>query len=1053
MKSSVKLLMVIFLGVFSYLATSSMALAQGGGAGTILGTVHDPSGAVVPGATIAVRDTAKGLVVRTLTSSSEGRYVAPFLIPSTYDITVEHAGFAKLVRSGIDLRVGDSLEIDLALQVSASTQVVTVTEAAPLLETTKTESSQTMGKAMVENLPIDGHRWDRLALLTPGVTNDGDYGLVSFRGISGLYNNNMVDGANNNQAFFSEARGRTRVAYSYSMDSIQEFQVTDSNFSPDFGQAAGGLVNAVTKSGTNQWHGDAFEYLRQFKMDALDPLSKSRGVDVKPVKTQNQFGGSAGGPLIKDKLFFFGTYDGFRKSFPFAVVTYDAKFFSVPCPAAASANQCSAARGFLQSQEGKFPRQGNQDIYFSKFDYEISANNRLTGGLNWHNWTAPNGYLTSTSITSSNQANGLDAVRDRFLVLRLSTALSSNLANEFVFQYGKDLEFDTTNAPGPSVSIYNGPTYGETSALPRPEFPDERRWQFTDNVSLIHGSHTLKAGFDLNAIHEVLANLYQGGGAYSYTGTSTTAFQSYVLDVFGIDAGDGKTGKHYNSFVQAYDPITGVGKDDFWNKDYAAYLQDSWKARRNITINLGLRYDVQAIPQPPKPNTASPLLTLYTSTIKVAKNHFGPRIGIAWQPTAKTVVRLGYGLAFAKTSNSTFYDTRVENGVYQITYSCKATSSCAPTFPNLIFTPPGPTPAAPFAGALTPQVVNTNPTATTTVLHGQSPDFTNPLVHMGELTIQRQLPGQTMVTASYLFSRGQRLPVFVDSNLAPATSTNSYDVIDSAGNTLQRITLPFYTNRLNPSVGAILTGNSVLNSWYHALVISVRRNYSHGIALLANYTYSKTIDDGQTIGTYGTFSGTDIPLDPYNQRLEYGLSDLDQRNRFVVSTIWDPPSGGITNRPLHAILNGFRFSGTGTFSAGFPVTGTVSGYPSGLDWGLTGGEISAYGTSTGGRIPYVGRNTSPGPPLKVVDFRVARQFKLSERFTLDMLWEAFNLFNHTNVTDVNYTAAYYDAAGKYACGGHTNACLEPNASFLTPYATGNTLYGARQMQVSMKLSF
>jgi hypothetical protein len=785
----------------------------------------------------------------------------------------------------------------------------------------------------------------------------------------------------------------------------------------------------------------------------MDSLSKARGIDVKPVKTQNQFGGSAGGPLIKDKLFFFGTYDGFRKSFPIGVVTYDANFFSkATCPAAATADQCSQAKGYLQSLTGTFPRQGNQDIYFGKFDYQINDSNHLSGGLNWHNWNAPNGIQTGTTITTSNLSNGLDAVRDRFLVLRLGSALSSNLANEFVFQYGKDFEFETPNSGGPYVSIYNGPSYGEPSYLPRTAFPDEHRWQFTDNLSIVHGRHTLKTGVDFNAIHEVLINLYGGGGYYSYSGSAS--FTNYVLDVFGIDAGDGNTGRHYSSFNQAYDAITGVGKDDFWNNDYAAYVQDSWKARPNLTINLGLRYDVQTIPQPPKPNTAAPLLTYYTSTIRVAKNHFGPRIGIAWQPLRNTVVRLGYGLAFAKSNNSMFYDTRVENGVYQTTYSCPYYSSCAPTFPNLLFTPPGPAPAAPFAGALAPQIIDTNPTAGSAVVHGQVPDFSNPLVHMGELTIQRQLPGQTTVTASFLFSRGQRLPVFRDANLAPATTTATYDVTDSSGNTLQTVTLPFYTQRIDPSVGAIVAGYSVLNSWYNALVVSVRKRYSHGLSLLANYTYSKTIDNGQVIGTYGTFGGTNVPLDPYNQQLEYGLSDLDQRNRFVISSIWEPPFSNISNRALHAVLNGFRFSGTGTFSSGFPVTGMVSSYPyGGVDWGLTGGDISATGGSTGGRIPYVGRNTFPGPPLKVVDFRVARQFKLTERFNLAMQWEAFNLFNHTNVASVNYTAAYYDAPGRYACSGHTNACIAANDSFLSPYATGNTLYGARQMQVSMKLSF
>jgi hypothetical protein len=241
------------------------------------------------------------------------------------------------------------------------------------------------------------------------------------------------------------------------------------------------------------------------------------------------------------------------------------------------------------------------------------------------------------------------------------------------------------------------------------------------------------------------------------------------------------------------DPITGVGKDDFHDNDYAGFFEDSWKVLPNLTLNLGVRYELQDVPAPPKPNTLTPLSTLYTSTLNIDKNNFGPRIGIAWAVTPKTVIRTGYGMFYGKTSNSTFYALRVENGVYQQTFNCTPTSCPQLAFPNLIFTPPGPAPQAPFAGALTPVVVPFSPPAGTQLAHGLVPDFVNPLVHEAEFTVEQQLPGNIAFSAGWLYSRGLHLPVFTDANIAPSTSTHTYDILNSANAITQTITLPFYT--------------------------------------------------------------------------------------------------------------------------------------------------------------------------------------------------------------------------------------------------------------------
>jgi hypothetical protein len=335
------------------------------------------------------------------------------------------------------------------------------------------------------------------------------------------------------------------------------------------------------------------------------------------------------------------------------------------------------------------------------------------------------------------------------------------------------------------------------------------------------------------------------------------------------------------------------------------------------------------------------------------------------------------------------------------------------------------------------------------------------MIHEGEVTFERQVISNMSFSAGYVFSRGLRLPTFVDSNIAPSTTNRSYDITNLAGATQSTVTAPFYTSRIDPT-GPVLSGYSDVNSWYNSMVLTLRKPMSHGLEFTVNYTLSRAIDGGQVAGFGGTFNGTDYIFDPKNRKLEWGTSDLDQRHRFVGSMVWSPGyARKISNKGLRFALDGWNFSTIVLASSGQPIQNgsssqvgaQINGFPSGgVDGGLTGGSVNNGGSAVGGRVAGP-RNPFYQPGVQNVDFRIGRQFPIGERVRLAIVGEAFNLFNFTNFYTVNVTQYNYSAAGAGACAGHTNNCLVANPAFLTPLTSNNSLSGARQLQISAKITF
>ena len=1124
--------------VLACTVSTGSAVAQTSGVGNISGTVTDNTGAAVPNAAVTIIDTDTG-ISRDVRANGQGEYLAQFLQPGHYEVIATSQGFGKVDRKDLVVNVGQTLTVDAALSAGDVSTQVQVTSEMPILDTDKTEVSQVIDQNLISSLPVNTRNWSAFVLNTPNVTPDGGSGLVSFHGISGLYNQNYVDGANNNQMLFSEARGRASGApYVYSIDSIKEFQAETSNYSVEFGQAAGGQVNAITKSGTNAIHGDLFYYLRYPTLNALDPETKftalyntsntaaAQFLLTQPVHQQQQYGGSVGGPIIKDRLFYFFTYDGFRKvgkalyyntnnitTTPTGTTSSTNVISPTQCSPFITSAQCIAAINFVNTNAFGAPtRLQKQDLFFPRIDWHISKRNDMFVDFNRANYGASYGYNQANTVSGGSPSqNGPTNYHERFLVAGLTTQLSDRTVNQIHFQLGRDLETAGENAPAPSVAI-GAFTYGMPNALPRVAEPDEKRFQFTDVVSTTRGRHTFKAGGDVNIVHEVMINLFQGGGVYAYSGSTNAAnFANYTADVFHGVAGDTDpyAGYHFTSLVQTTDilnPAGQAGKDDFYMKMFDGFVEDSWKVSPKFTLNAGVRYDIQITPPPIKNNTSltSPnfapngggFSAYYSSTIKNT-NRISPRVGFAFNPHEGTVIRGGYGIFSGLNQGSTYYAMRVENGVVQVNYNytgCASacTAATAATvglqFPNLPFTPPGPDVSGQLrpAGAPAPVILQGSQALGSQSFHGLDPNFVPPYAQEASLGFEQALPGKMSLAANYVGTRGMRLPVFIDANLRGQTPHGiaTYNVYSAPGVVSQQITTPVYTtqDRIIPALQGYNTGYSIANTWYNGLGVTVRRPFANGLEVLANYTWSHATDTGQVGGANGTFYGGDQPLDPNNLKRDNGNSDIDIRNRFVMSFVYQPRLF-MDNKLVKQIVDGFQFAGAETASGGQPIFLGMSGtvYSGGTGSYGSGGNIyggsisSSSGVASTGRPPQIGRNSIYLPGFNNLDMRVTRDIPIFERAKLSLSANAYNLLNHRIVTGVNSTQSQFLAAnasttpiagttftcsaGSIPTGSTLRGCIIPYIgssainNFGAQSSTSNSLYGARQMEFIARFTF
>jgi hypothetical protein len=1137
------------LAVFTLATAGSVAFGQSATTGAIGGTVTDSGGALLPATTIIVKAVDTGLV-RTTKSNGSGEYRVTELEPGTYVATFTADGFETYQANAIIVTVGSLASVSPSMKPGSVTNTVEVTDETPLMHTQDDAISTTIDQNAIDNLPINGRRWSNFALLTPGVVSNGDgFGLLSFRGISVLLNNSTVDGADNNQAYFSEERGRTRASYSVSQAAVQEFQVNASNYSAEYGRAAGGVINTVTKSGGNHVHGELFFYDRDNNLGAENPYTtlttQVAGTNnfitypYKPKDWRKQWGFGAGGALLRDKLFWFYSYDQSRRNFPgtarasnpaatFAPAdavlpggtactngTFNASTVGGDAYACKLANvfglsyQAGAAYytqglGVLSSFLGQVPRHSDQVLNFPRLDYQINDANRLTVQYNRLRFSAPAGVQTQASNFYGRSSFGNDFVKEDFGILRLSTVLNTSMVNSFLFQYGRDYEYESSQVSSPNEQPLNqtipsdplapaappdaqigylfdanGFDIGRVYFLERRALPNERRMQGEDIVTWSHGRHVMKAGLEVNRVFDYIDNLYQEGGSYSYD------YQwDFISDYLHATTGLGGTNytPQYFSFSQGF----GNPRLELATTDYAGFVTDDWRLTPRLSLTLGLRYEYEYIPANPIPNTTGSPYNTNTSPSGVPqtlnrpddRNNIGPRVGFSYNVygNGNTTLRGGYGIYYGRIINSNIIQSYLLSGGKnsQIDISATSSSLCTAQMP---IGSPQPSPLRfmyPNIFATASQFSSScGSTGYASTIAYLDKNLQNPKVDEVDLAIEQNLGHNTVFSMSYMGSFGRDMAAAVDQNVSTAVNpagSRNFEVINNVVTTPSTyVTLPhggkpvplidgslhsykMYCSVANSAQNCSGSNAGPFTGYYHVLDFKseVNSNY-HALAISVNHRYSNNFSmltnftwahalDDNPYLSTGYGTASEY-LDPLNPAGDYATSSLNVRHRFVAAATYRTNIPSLSSWKKEA-FNGWGFAPIVQMQNGLPYSPGINGSISGS---LYGGVLGAGGTP---RVPELGRNIYTMPKTAVVDLRISKSFYLNrgnERYRFEIMGEAFNLLNHQNITSVN-TTAYCITNGSPTIPSATSVCTPAQAgSFATNpsgyYLVANPAFG------------
>ncbi|MBI4462294.1 MAG: TonB-dependent receptor [Acidobacteria bacterium] len=852
--------------------------------GAITGTVYDPSGAVVPGAAIKIIHVATG-TERELTSGTDGRFSAPLLSPGEYRMEVSVSGFATSIVRGVRLAVGQELIQDINLQVAAVGQTVDVTAEAGLIDRSDALEKNVVSQVYVEQLPISGRDFrDFVSLAGTGDTTPGLRSPVRLGGQQGEYTGLIIDGVDNRDGFFGEWFGSLETKnFTFPQDAVQEFQVRETGFSAEFGHATGGLINVVTKSGTNDWHGSVHWFFQSNSFFGDNSVPALPGqVIPPPFNTRHQFGGTIGGPIVRDKLFLFFAIDAQEQAGPLGTA-FEQDVSGVAVPELGIANLQDEVGGSTQRQDLRAP--------FLRVDYQITSNTHGTSRANYtrnetDNFTGGRSQIFVGNAADSNFENFVN--EGPAFLQSVTTVINPLTVNEARFAYSRERRDRINRGPGPETVITGVGAFGRRFFLPITGHT--QRYQVIDNFSRTFGKHDLKLGVDLNSNATNQAFIGFAGGVYNFASLADFVARrpTNYRQLFGING---------------FDAIESGTLTDFWQHELSFYIQDSWKVTPHLTLNLGLRWDGVWNPNPEFPIIGD-LVALGEPRIRGGVleqevgpppqdipddfNNWAPRVGVAWDATGdgKTLVRGGLGIYYAPFPTIFMASTLAGMGF-------RGADTFIPFDPltgmdslGLGLTYPNTLPLAAPAVIL-PLLPPPNITFA-------DPELESARVFNLQFGVEREIVPDLSISGTYTHNRSQNLRTGgFNSTPWDRTIDPTGVTFDSFGRTVGGFNptgCPQFAvqgncrlpQSINPVTGnPVIGGASGLSSFgrgrYHAFILQVKKTYSHRHQFQINYVLSKNEDNATTDRDADAFFG---PSDPFNLDLDFGRSQLDIRHQF-----------------------------------------------------------------------------------------------------------------------------------------------------------------------------
>lgn len=1013
--------------------------------GQITGIVTDATGAAIPNATVTLKSQATNQTLTT-TTNSEGLYRFVLLQPGKYTIKTSAQNFAEQTLE-VEVQVGRSTDANFTLGAGDVSAVVEVT--AEGVQTTTSNFDAVQDATAIQNLPINGRRFQDFVTLTPSAQVEPSRGQISLSGQRGINGNINVDGVDYNQPFFGGIRGgeRANQAFTIPQEAIREFQVVAAGYSAEFGRSSGGIVNAVTKSGTNQLRGTLFYLWRPQQLARANEYAKalrdqrlsSLGLDATLAPTQHQFGGSVGGPIKKDKLFYFASYEQQRFRAPRQVLYGTLVGFT---PTASQTEGFNFYRGL----ESQYTQTNDAYAALGKIDWNINDANRFNVRYNYSRNNAKNAVSTGETAldpttTNSLSTNGTEKNRNNIVVAQLVSTISASVINEFKFQYAREDRPRIPNAEVASVSTAIG-VYGTRNFLPTTQF--DTRWQFADSFTVLRGNHTFKFGGEFSNIHADQKFGFNQFGVFTFSGlTSTSGILDAITSTPNPSAPNGGYFGRFDTTTARYNKQIGNLQAAYTVRELAFFGQDSWRALPNLTFNVGLRFEKQYNPSAEANNTAvinlikSTTFPLYgkaidPTVIPDSQNEWGPRVGFAWDPfkEGKTVIRGFAGMYYARTPllvlAAPFNNFRDPAGDLSVTLGSPAFSSTG--FNLTTFCTQNPQYVATVGACVTPNTVfrqfailginlNASPLSNLPVLTpaqlGQISTAirnatTNPPATLGVyqnanfigMTSNFRNPQSFQFGGGFEHEMWKGIKIGVDySQVNTVYLQRNRDINLPNPTGIEPQTLRVLVNRSSrplTQIGTIQIRDSSAHSLYRGLTFRMNMVKKWG-RVNAFYTLAKTTSDDDNERD----SGGVLYDNPYDLTTEYGPARFDRRHQFVAN-------------PIFFLPYDFEVSSAIRMYSGIPVNARV------------GSDINGDGNTN--ERPFlvpgfeIHRNAFEGRPFYQVDLRVQKGFKFGERRRLVFSSEFFNVFNNSNIELTSTTSSNFCNNTAANCGlfGPTN---------------------------------